>query len=174
VKFIDYRQVSEEAVDYVFELEMIALRLKEPDFIKKRFPVASLLIAGIAITLTRNIDYYFIRGRIPLNTFEEICSDGWKEEIIPGGKRGPQGNSANAVYFDADGKKIVTQADFDKIKETVGNHSQWLKLIHPVPSREEFSNFGTGYILDCEIYSLEGLQHFISAIKLDQVLSAYQ
>lgn len=165
MKFRNLRPLDDDLRNYIFELEMIDAGLKGYNFFTKRFPVVSLVINNYAIKFERKVDYYDINSQIPLEVFEKIYSDEWKEEIIPGGKRGPKGLLQNTVYFDSNGARIVSQADYDKIVKIIGPHTSPIELIRSAPPSGDFSEIGVGYIKDCEIYTVEALHNFVSILK---------
>lgn len=158
MKFINYTQISEEAIDYVFELELFAAGITG---FTNTFPEVKLLNG---LTVTRRPDHYLVKGLIPLSVFEKVYPE-WKESIIPGGKRGPVGLVNNAVYLTPEGKQVIPQHKFDEISKTFDADPTVLARFHPHAPLIEPSQVGKGYIKSCEIYTVEALRRFISAIK---------
>jgi hypothetical protein len=164
-KFLDFTQVSEESLDYVFELELLAAGITG---FTNTFPKVYLL-GGLS--LIRRSDHYLVEGLIPLSVFEIVYPE-WEGSIIPGGKRGPVGLVNNTIYFTSEWKQVIAQDKYDEISKLFHADPVILAKFHPITASVEPSQVGKGYIKGCEIYTVEGLRCFISTIKLDQVLNA--
>lgn len=166
MKFRGLIHLDDNYKDYIFRLEMIAAGLEDPLFSKPEFLAFRWVVKNLEVKFTRKFNYYLIDCLIPLEVFRILYSDEWKEEIIPGGKYGLQGLLPNTIFFDSDGKRIISQADFDKIGNLLGLHNEALKQLHPAPpSVVDFSQIGEGYVKNCEILSIEAMQHFVSVLK---------
>lgn len=166
MKFHDLSSMPDVDKDYVFRLELLSAGLDgRLIFPPELFLVAYWKTRGVPIKFIRKRDRYWIEGLIPLEVFKLIYNDSWMKDIIPGGERGPRGLSANTIFYDSDGRRLVSQSVYREAEIILDLNDPFLEKFRLVPSGISYSEIGTGYVKDCEILSIEALRHFVSIMN---------